>query len=553
MLSKHWLHSSLITRLQLSLICLAVALIFWKLGGVPRGMTVDEAAIGYNGYAVVTTRRDEWLHKLPVSFQSFGDYKSPLAIYINGLFTYTLGMNLWVVRLPFAIAGVLTVVGLMKLIELFYRTHHPLSSWTGWTPEMAGVTVGGLLVTTPWFLHYARTGFESGMALMFLVWGILGLQAVLTLKLKKFTWPAVLGTSILLTASMYTYHSAKLVVPLIAASLVLFHRRTWLKKKLEVGVIMIASALCLLPLAIDQFMGKGSERFHQATIFGEAESVWWVVQTMVSNVLVHLDPRFMIGGLTTTLRHGDGRWGILLPIAFSFWLTGVVSYFFWRKNNGTLRLWWLGMGWTAIGLLPAIMGSEVPHSNRALLALPGVLLTSLLGLEFMGTRLQYWKVNRKVKGSHGEKNLVVKSVIGTLVAVHLFFFVTYLNHYYTEFAQNSVEAYQEGYLETFRYVMPYEKGTNGSTTNQVIFTTEYNQPYIYALFVRRTNPIYYQGGSLNTYLFTNFIHESDLDRPHTVVVASPENNLPISRATKVVYGSDGQPRFLIFVNDLLSP
>ncbi|NCQ11990.1 MAG: hypothetical protein GW809_07600, partial [Bacteroidetes bacterium] len=86
--------------LVLSILVLSIFLRFYKLGTVPHGMTWDEAAIGYNGFAIFNTRRDEWLQRLPVSFQSFGDYKAPLAIYLNGIFTYLFGLNLFAVRLP---------------------------------------------------------------------------------------------------------------------------------------------------------------------------------------------------------------------------------------------------------------------------------------------------------------------------------------------------------------------------------------------------------------------------------------------------------------------
>jgi hypothetical protein len=33
-----------------------------------------------------------------------------------------------------------------------------------------------------------------------------------------------------------------------------------------------------------------------------------------------------------------------------------------------------------------------------------------------------------------------------------------------------------------------------------------------------------------------------------LVVAAPEDNFPLKEADKVIYGSDGQPRFLIYVN-----
>jgi len=553
MLLRFVRHFPEIFRWQLALVFLAVGLIFWQLGVVPRGMTVDEAAIGYNGYAVLTTRRDEWLHKLPISFRSFGDYKAPLAIYLNGFFTYSLGMELWVVRLPFAVAGVLSVVMMIKLLQRLYSLNHPLSSWSGWTPATAALVGGGILVTTPWFLHYVRTGFESGLALFFLLVGIFTLTFLLDSAHKKYTWVVALITSSALVASMYTYHSAKVVAPLMALALVVIHYQAAIKRKAFFFLTAGLSAFFLLPLVIDQLLGEGGQRFQQTTIFGKSESEASILLQLLTNLAAHLDPRFLMGGLTTTLRHGDGQWGVLLPVVFGFWILGLVSFFFWRKNHGTQKLWWVGFIWTVIGLAPAVVGSEVPHSNRALLALPGFIITSLLGLEFLGTRLQYWRLNRKIKGSHGEKNMILKTVIGTLFLLHLFFFVTYLHHYYTDFAQTSAPDYKEGYLEVYNFIVPYEKGTNGYQTDKILFTNEYGQPYIYALFVRQTNPIYYQGGSLIKYEFTDFLHTSDLDRPHTIVVTAPADGLPIERATKVIKGSDGQPRFLIYINDTHLP
>ena len=103
------------------ILALAAAGRFYQRGVIPHGMTWDEAAIGYNGHAIVVARRDEWLVKLPISFRSFGDYKAPLAIYINGIFTTLWGMNLWAVRLPFALANVVGEA-LMR-----FMAHHPFT------------------------------------------------------------------------------------------------------------------------------------------------------------------------------------------------------------------------------------------------------------------------------------------------------------------------------------------------------------------------------------------------------------------------------------------
>src|SRR3990172_10276994 len=103
------------------ILLLAAGLRLYQLGQVPHGMYWDEAAIGYNGYAVLTTRRDEWLTRLPVSFWSFGDYKAPLAIYLNGLFTAVFGMTLWAVRVPFALSGVGVVLGMIYLTRVVFE------------------------------------------------------------------------------------------------------------------------------------------------------------------------------------------------------------------------------------------------------------------------------------------------------------------------------------------------------------------------------------------------------------------------------------------------
>jgi len=64
-IKKHWFFLSC-----LFVIGVAAFLRLYKLGNVPHGMTWDEAAIGYNGFAVLTTRRDEWLIHFPISFKS---------------------------------------------------------------------------------------------------------------------------------------------------------------------------------------------------------------------------------------------------------------------------------------------------------------------------------------------------------------------------------------------------------------------------------------------------------------------------------------------------
>jgi hypothetical protein len=147
--------------------------------------------------------------------------------------------------------------------------------------------------------------------------------------------------------------------------------------------------------------------------------------------------------------------------------------------------------------------------------------------------------------------LIGQSLLGTLLLIHGLLFITYLNHYYTRFAKQSAADFQDGYLAAFRFVVPYERGESGLTAvDKIIFTSAYGQPYIYALFVRETNPIWYQGGSLVKYEFKDRITVGDLEQPNTLVVASQTDDL-LGRnfdPDKIIYGSDGEARFRIYLN-----
>jgi 4-amino-4-deoxy-L-arabinose transferase-like glycosyltransferase len=548
--SKHWFLFSVV----LSTLVAAV-LTFYQLGQVPQGMTWDEAAIGYNGYAILTTRRDEWLFRLPVSFRSFGDYKAPLAIYLNGIFTYAFGMNLFAVRFPFAFASVVGIAGAILLTQqllvlMGFRDKKKVA--------YLALLSGFLLIFSPWYFHFSRIGFETDIMLAFVLWGFFCLCGLLNeVKLwpkfeNKKPWQGyvspfffTLGTTLCLTAAIYTYHSAKVVLPfLIVGFSLLFVKKLWLQKGwLFFGGIM--GGALLIPFIKDTLWSTGGERFTQATVFGLPISFQEKLSLTVEHFVRHFNIDYLLFGATTTLRHGDGVWGVLLPTTFCLVLCGLVfgiMALFGKKTESTAKdakFFLFAVFWIVVGALPAAIGRDVPHSNRDFLALPGFVLLATFGwsklIEFLGQT----KLNEQVSGSKGEKNLLVKSVVGTWLLLHLLFFSQYLYHYFTVFSHQSANDFQDGYLEAAQFAV-----TNEENSDKILFTSAYGQPYIYALFVRQTNPIWYQGGSLIKYEFSSNINIGDFDRHNTTIVATPKEIDP-KLADQLVYGSDGQIRFVL--------
>jgi len=183
--------------LVLIFVFFAGSLKFYKLGQIPSGMTWDEAAIAYNGFAIASVHRDEWLEFMPVSFRSFGDYKAPLAIYLNGLFTSVFGLNLWAIRLPFALAGCLTTIGGILLVWLLVKNKVICLKFLSLSQATALASI--FWSFSPWHLLFSRVGFESGMALCQLVWAgnFFLIFYLFSKKYFKLSWLSLILTIIL--------------------------------------------------------------------------------------------------------------------------------------------------------------------------------------------------------------------------------------------------------------------------------------------------------------------------------------------------------------------
>ena len=390
------------------------------------------------------------------------------------------------------------------------------------------------MTLSPWHLHFSRIGFESGLALAFLIWAI-----YLFLKFNKFSF---LVAGILAVAAIYSYHSAKIVLPLLFLVLLILNKKFVIKKLPGLLGSGILALLLLLPFLKDALWGKGLERAG-TLIFSQSDSLISGSTLFIKQFILHLTPQFLLLGQTTTLRHGAGTWGVFLP---STLVLIIASLFFVKKNikNNNFKL---AICWVIIGILPAALGTDgVPHQNRALLALPGFLLLAVIGFSNLVEAIGQSRLNKKIIGSHGEKNVLVKSFAVSFLLIHGIFFLKYLNYYYSDFAKNSAAAFQDGYIAAFNFIKPYEE-----SKDKIIFTSEYGQPYIYALFAKKTNPIWYQGGALVKYEFTDKIGFGDRDRKNSIIVTGQKVglDLPIHEADKIIYGSDGEVRFKIYLTE----
>ncbi len=523
---------------MLFFLCVGIFTRFLFLGSIPSGISWDEAAQGYVGAMVVQTGRDEHNQLLPRVFQSFGDYKAPLAMYLVGISTSLFGMEPWAVRLPYAIASLLFVFVIMRI------------AWLALQKQWLAFAAGWFALTLPWLFHFGRIGFESGLSLLFLSLVLLSWLEIREKKQTSFFWWGVFALSA--ASSLYVYHSAKVLLPGLLVLIVghewLYNREWIFRQWKQLTMIALTTAILSLPFMIALFSENGMARAAQTSIFhNEGGAPLWRI--LIRNLLVHFDTRFLIGGETDSLRHGTGFAGVFLISHFAFFCLGValvigrfVEQFLSGKKQKTWQkakkwfatkfladhghtvspLFWIAL--FVIGLLPAAIGFEVPHANRALFAtLPAIMLMTIAIAEL-------------------RKDIAAQTfalIIGSLLLFQLLEFSSFYRSYFSLYSQASSQDWMAGYSDAARAAwQAQEKG------EKVKFTTQYGQPEIFFAWANRLPFEQYRWSRVPQITFGPV---NDLDEGNfTYVVAGSAEKLSHREPTETLPAGSTKPNFYLY-------
>jgi len=233
------------THKFLLIIILIIAFIirFVNLDQTPA-LNPDEAALGYNAYSLILTGKDEHGVSWPLNFKSFGDYKPGGYVYLSIPFIKTLGLTPLAVRLPNLILSLLTILFLYKLIFLLSKSNS------------LALYSSIVLTLSPWHIHFSRGAWESSAALSFIVIGTYYFfKSIKDKFIKNFTLFVVFYV-----LSLYLYHSARLIAPLLALSLCLLYFKFLLKKLPQIILPIILGIIIALPVLFSFLNNGGTTR-----------------------------------------------------------------------------------------------------------------------------------------------------------------------------------------------------------------------------------------------------------------------------------------------------
>jgi len=476
MLGQHFLRSQNI--ILVLIIFFAFVLRFYNLTNFPVGLNADEASFGYDAYSILKTGKDQWGQFLPLTFKSFGEYKTPLYVYLDVIPVSLFGLNIFSTRLPGALFGTLAVYLIYLLSSHLYS-------------RKLGLITAFLLAVSPWGIMISRGAFESGLINFFIPASIYLFIKGLS-RSKYFIFSAIF-----FGLGLFTYHSAKLLIPLLICGLIIIFKNKLLKINpkyfvLPIFILLLAFVGVVYSLSVgggnriaersitQGALEAGSDAKYQAIADGVdpllAKLFHNKYQVVVSRFIGNYSQMFSSQFL---FKSGvrEGYYGMVPGIAVlnlfeAILLLGLVFF----TNKTTLSLVLSILGWLFISPLPSALSTGAGFSgHRAIGMLVPLLILSGFGLIGWLKLLKYLK----------------SSIVKTFVVILFSGFVVsnifqFLSKYFNNVPLISYQQMSSGYLAVFEYLAANSNG------REIFVSRSLGEPQIFIAFATRFDPILYQ-------------------------------------------------------------
>lgn len=550
----------------LLILLLAFGLRFWRLGDYPA-LNADEAAIGYNAYSLIQTGMDEHGNSWPIHFQSFNDYKPGLYFYLVLPFVKFLGLSEWSVRIPNALFGVVTVYLIYLFGNLLFKDRK-----FGILNLEFGILPALMLAINPWHIHFSRGGWEVNTATFFMTLGVLCfLKAVNYKSDKRFLF----FSSFAFVLSLYTYHAARIVSPLLVFGLLGIYCEQVRKNLKNVVLSGFMALVLLLPLANDLTQSGVLSRAAGVGLFADTGPINRINEqrgehtnfNSISTKLLHNKlTNFSLAFFENWSAHYHGLFLFLsgddiqrdkvpetgqMYIFDALWLA-IGCWWLVKNWNKEIRVI---IHWLVIAPVAAALTFQSPHALRAEnMVIPLVIIVSI-GL---ATFVDWSKVN-----------INNKKILGTcfiLLATLVFWqFARYQDLYWNHMTKEYPYSSQYGVKELVGYV-----SENENKFKNIIVTTKYDQPYILFLFygAGKNNvdfdPFKFQSNhgltskdefgfstvpTFGKYIFKPINWEEDrLDYPNSMIIGAQGEIPKEANIVKKIYGTNGFEYFDVVAN-----
>ena len=189
---------------------LAIFFRFYKLDTIPPGLYPDIAINGNNALQSLQTGDFK-------AFYTDNNGREGMIMWLDALSMLVFGITTLALKVPTAIFGALTVLGIYLLArELFIKNKNAIALLSAF-----------FLAVSFWHINFSRLGFRVALMPFFLVFTFFFLDKAF--KSSKFLWAIPAG--IFFGLGFYTYTGYRLAVPLLFCVLGLWSIPFWQNKK----------------------------------------------------------------------------------------------------------------------------------------------------------------------------------------------------------------------------------------------------------------------------------------------------------------------------------
>jgi len=466
-------------NLILVVIILVAAIVrLWKVGIIPPGLFGDEVDTGYQAYSILKTGRDYFGNFLPVHFQSFGDWRVPLYIYLDTIFIAFLGLTELAVRLPAALLGIFGVFVTYLLAKRITRS------------EKISLASSFLLAISPWHIQLSRIGIEAiflpilfPLGLLFFLKGVEEKRKLIPLVFAGFFFGL----------TVYAYNTPKLFLSLIVLVLLILWRKELLVEKKKLIVFLLTLFLVLLPLGLDLFKGSSQARFLSISIFSDSQvsekvrlarescdyqgivarvlhnkvTVW--TDTFVKNYLSSVSTDFLFAKGDLNPRHAVGGRGELYLFELPFLILGLGIVLL-KAFKEKKKVFQLILVWLIFSPIPAALTQNGgTHAIRLFLFIPWFQIVTALGI---------WAVWEYIRSRRAKIFLIV--LLSFIICLSVF---SYTHNYFVHYPKISGRWWNYGYREIFDYVKKSE-----DKYGKIYVSPSWEPSIVYTLFYGQYPP-----------------------------------------------------------------
>lgn len=458
----------------LFVILFGIILRFYQLSSIPISLNHDETAIGYNAYSILKTGADEYGKFIPLSLQSFGDWKLPVYPLLDIIPIIFFDLSEFAVRLPSAIAGVIAIPLLYILAYQLFQS------------KRISLFAAFFIAVSPWGVFFSRIAYEANVATTMLITSVI---CFLQFYLYKRTPKWLIPSALLLGLTIFTYHAFVVFAPIFGMGLlILILRKKKLKNKWVIFSLIIFAFFIVLSV-FATITGGSLNKLSSTSLFDDQHMLNERVnifrgdqssESVLSKKLLHnnisavgyqigqnylatYSPYFLFDRGGEKFLHNIGNFGNFYILDALFLVVGVLALFWKREKNLAVLVLWL-----ILGPIPSSITIDSPSSTRLFLMLPVFIIIIAYGVNFITVYFQ-------------KKTIVNISVKTVLCLLFIWNFVYFVDAYYGHMNLHKAQYFHYGYKEAVELANKYP-------TYDVVMYDPTNFPYISFLFYNKYDP-----------------------------------------------------------------